>query len=261
MNEPHDPVERHRLAFLPGIVPQLGWYVYALRDPRDGTVFYVGKGRGNRAFQHARSATGDRQSRLDTKTGLIREIHFSGHEVIVEIVRHNLPSEAVAFEVETAVIDALQGVERADLRNRVKGHGRDERGWASLDALQRLAAPAVDIPDELRPGLLIRPREQFRYGMSEPEIWEITRKYWKIRHRPDDYYRYAFCVHDAVVQGVWKITGWDPEASDWTPRQRRGFLGEPAWDLWATYVGGYVGEYLPSQGGQSPFTILMPSVP
>jgi hypothetical protein len=42
--------------------------------------------------------------------------------------------------------------------------------------------------------------------MSEPAIWEVTRKYWKISRRPDDYFKYVFCVHDAVVQGVWRVT-------------------------------------------------------
>lgn len=31
---------------------KIGWYVYALRDPRDETVFYVGKGQKNRWFEH-----------------------------------------------------------------------------------------------------------------------------------------------------------------------------------------------------------------
>ena len=38
---PRDP-----LAVLPGVVEKLGYYVYALRDPRSGEIFYVGKGKG-----------------------------------------------------------------------------------------------------------------------------------------------------------------------------------------------------------------------
>jgi hypothetical protein len=34
-----------QLAFLPGVVERLGCYVYALVDPRDGRIFYVGKGK------------------------------------------------------------------------------------------------------------------------------------------------------------------------------------------------------------------------
>ncbi|MGK3600290.1 LEM-3-like GIY-YIG domain-containing protein, partial [Escherichia coli] len=28
-------------------IEHLGWYVYRLIDPRDGSTFYVGKGKGN----------------------------------------------------------------------------------------------------------------------------------------------------------------------------------------------------------------------
>ena len=39
--------------FLPGVAEKLGWYVYALRDPRDDMAFYVGEGRGDRTYQDA----------------------------------------------------------------------------------------------------------------------------------------------------------------------------------------------------------------
>lgn len=38
--------------FPPGVMEHLGWYVYRLIDPRDGSTFYVGKGKGNRVFAH-----------------------------------------------------------------------------------------------------------------------------------------------------------------------------------------------------------------
>ncbi len=37
----------------------LGYYVYALVDPRNSKIFYIGKGKENRVFQHAKGALED----------------------------------------------------------------------------------------------------------------------------------------------------------------------------------------------------------
>ena len=37
-------------------VSRLGKYIYALRDPRDRKIFYVGQGTGNRVFDHFNEA-------------------------------------------------------------------------------------------------------------------------------------------------------------------------------------------------------------
>jgi hypothetical protein len=42
--------------FPAGVAERLKWYVYRLIDPRNGETFYVGKGRGDRVFQHANRA-------------------------------------------------------------------------------------------------------------------------------------------------------------------------------------------------------------
>lgn len=39
-------------------INKIGYYVYRLIDPRNGQTFYVGKGKGNRVFQHVLGAIG-----------------------------------------------------------------------------------------------------------------------------------------------------------------------------------------------------------
>lgn len=83
------------------VVEELGYYVYALIDPRDHKIFYIGKGCGNRVFQHCLAAIleDDETLKLDT----IRAILDSGLEVGHYILRHRL-SEEVALQMESLLI-------------------------------------------------------------------------------------------------------------------------------------------------------------
>ena len=42
--------------FSKDVIEQIGYYVYRLIDPRNGQTFYVGKGKGNRIFNHLKCA-------------------------------------------------------------------------------------------------------------------------------------------------------------------------------------------------------------
>ena len=57
------------------VTEQVGWYVYALRDPRNSKVFYIGKGQGNRVFAHANDAVAEEGDDVSQKIALIKEIH------------------------------------------------------------------------------------------------------------------------------------------------------------------------------------------
>ena len=110
-------------AFPTSIHDELGYYVYRLIDPRNGETFYVGKGKGDRVFEHARGnfelaseyAAGPKQERIN-------EILTYGHQVIQVIHRHGLTNH-VATEVEAALIDAYPGLANLQL-----GKGSKDRG-------------------------------------------------------------------------------------------------------------------------------------
>jgi uncharacterized protein len=234
------------LSFLAGVAERLGHYVYVLSDPRDNEIFYVGKGKGQRVYQHAAKAQKiPGETGKELKLDRIRGIHAAGLDVRVDILRHGLTEEE-AFEVEAGAIDLLRltGVE---LTNRARGMWSQAQGWAPLDDLRgRYAAPPVTIEHEHRV-VLIRINRAYRSGMSDEELYKATREWWVIapRRRPD----YAFAVYRGIVRAVYRIdpAGWERESE----RGRWRFAGERDPALEAKYAWRSVAADLPS-GAQNP---------
>lgn len=106
------------------VTAELKAYVYALADPNFSgnlaeRIFYIGKGRGNRCFNHARIERGLGDAPLDErehKLSTIREIHSQGKEVDVLIVSHGMTDQQ-ALGLEAVLIPLLGEA------NKVSGHG------------------------------------------------------------------------------------------------------------------------------------------
>ena len=215
--------------FSPDVVAQLNYYVYRLIDPRNGQTFYVGKGKGNRVFQHVKCAIDyyDGAEDIDeedpNKFKTIQNIRDSGLEVIHIIQRWNL-TESEAFQVESALIDAYQG-----LSNIQSGHHSDF-GVTNAEELQsRLSMKTYDEPTDFK-YLIIKVRWWTLYQlMSEFPTdyrYEATRREWKIKPRSIKEYKYVFSVTDGIVKEVYKIKNWynSPDESS----SRYAFNGEIA---------------------------------
>ena len=94
------------------------YYVYSLIDPRNRKVFYIGRGTGNRIFEHERQGSPESE-KLKLKT--IAEIQATGLEVEKVIIKCNL-TESEAFASEAALINIFNYVENSRLTNIVAGH-------------------------------------------------------------------------------------------------------------------------------------------
>lgn len=94
----------------------MAFYVYELVDPRDQSVFYVGKGKGSRIDAHELEARKGRQSR---KCERIREIEASGLAVVKRKVRQ-FADEQEAYDFEEDQI-SLYGLR--NLTNVLPGWG------------------------------------------------------------------------------------------------------------------------------------------
>lgn len=239
------------------VIEQLKSYVYLLIDPRNGgdEIFYVGKGQGNRVFEHARGALADAESDSGTMDR-IRAIHATGHEVRHELLRFGLP-DRTALEVEAAAIQLL-GLD--GLTNAVEGHHTWARGRMRTDVAESQfeAPPARDIAEK---AVLFRIPRLWSPVMSAAELYESTRGWWRVGPRREDT-DYAFAVSRGIIREVYEIHGWrERELGDraWEQdigksRKRWGFCGVVAEEL-AHYRNTSV-RHLFKKGTSSPFKYL-----
>ncbi|MXW87026.1 MAG: GIY-YIG nuclease family protein [Boseongicola sp. SB0667_bin_21] len=162
-------------------------YVYRLIDPRDGSTFYVGKGQGDRVFDHVNDAlkSGDADNlRLET----IRKLLGLGLKPLHVIHRHGMsPSEARL--AEAVPIDAFPG-----LANVQAGAGSNDFGPANAEGLaQRYGASEM----QFKPGRKVivfrihwptlETRERREGVTGHDGIYEAVRGHWgwtrRRRHR------------------------------------------------------------------------------
>jgi hypothetical protein len=187
--------------FPPGVAGHLKYYVYRLIDPRNGETFYVGKGKGNRVFHHARGAIDrteeDRdEDEVDAKLRRIRSIALAGFNVAHVIHRHGIEDEQTAEEVEAALIDAYPG-----LTNKVAGYGSDEFGVAhATEIIDRYEARPF-VPEHRL--LAIAVRVSISEGRRE-SVYDATRFAWKISPERANRADYVLGHDRGVVVGVFK---------------------------------------------------------
>ncbi len=157
--------------FPPDVVPKLKTYVYRLIDPRNGEMFYVGKGQGNRVFAHIHDELSQAGDDLSDKLKRIREIRVAGFEVAHVIHRHGMDG-ATALEVEAALMDAYPG-----LSNIAGGTGSSDYGaMHAREIIRRYSAPPADFRHK---AILI----SVNRSAAETSLYEATRYAWKISRR------------------------------------------------------------------------------
>lgn len=238
-------------------IEELGYYVYSLTDPRDGKIFYIGKGCGNRVFQHCEAAIqGDEES---LKLNLIRDIIASGGKVEHYILRHKL-SEKEAFQIESVLIDFLTypkfNTERV-LTNIVSGHHQWDEGIKTVDEISAIydcEKIQVNPGDHL---LLVSLNQSFNDAKAtgvyrRVNIYEKTRKYWKIQRSRASKVDYVLGVYKGIVRSVLKVEGYswslyDDEKNDSFKKERCSFHGVLVDD--SPYLNKDVSDYSFGSGG------------
>lgn len=201
------------LMFTQSVIEQIGYYVYFLRDPLKNEVFYVGKGAGNRVFEHVSCALVEPTE--SEKFDRIRAIEESGNSVQHYILRHGL-TEQNAFEVEAAVIDFV-GI--TNLSNLQSGHYSSDFGIKTTDEVIAMYTAPLFITDEQV--LLININKRFDREMTADEIYEATRKSWVVGNRRNKA-KFAVATYRGLTREVYQINDWYQIGKRW------GFNGQLA---------------------------------
>ncbi|RKF22291.1 hypothetical protein DBZ36_01190 [Alginatibacterium sediminis] len=213
------------MGFSKEVQKQLGHYVYALVDPRNDSIFYVGKAGFNaRPFHHLKMK--DEKGKRGSKNDIIEEIRSSGKEPRVDIIRHGLADEQTAFEVEAAVIDALG---QSNLTNLVSGHHK-ERGYQSGDRLSRVyGAEEISVDDLNTNAIIFFLNQSYHPKIEEAELYDATRQFWGVswdkvtKQYEDDelVYPLALAVADGVIVAAYDIVNWFEAGETFSTRWRK----------------------------------------
>ena len=173
------------------------FYVYGLIDPRTNQLFYIGKGKDNRVFEHEKESINSIDSdKLKLKT--ILEIKNAGLEVKKIIINSNL-TEQEAFAAEASLINAFNFISGMNLTNIAAGHHSTEA--LTVEEFEQLhGAVPLQEKDIKHKILVIKINQLYKRGKTVD---------------------YVFGVYNSLIIAVYKPTKWFicKNAKDKLPRQ------------------------------------------
>ena len=221
--------------FSPATVEAISSYVYALADV-DDRIFYVGKGQGNRVFNHVEEvrlllkddpaglldAAEDDDVELDgvsPKRRRIAELLRQGSPPTMYVVREGLTPEQ-ALLIEAALISVLDWQLSGALTNQVSGHGTTHFGLKTVQELEATKGEPFRLAD--LPGLAESEevvaininRRWAEVVAKKATLLDVSKGSWKLRKQRASRCRYAIIHANGIVRGVFEVKAWHgPDAA------------------------------------------------
>ena len=207
-------------------IHRLGYYVYALIDSTDGRIFYIGKGNGNRVFEHLACAL--KCDVVNLKYDTIRRIKNEGGTVNHLILRSRL-SEAAALEVESSLIDFAEHLD-LPITNEIAGHNSATSGiMTAEDVIRKFSAkPLTHLQKD---AVIININKSFSRVQTGIPYYEATRELWPANEKRIHLIKFVLSEYKGLIEEVFKVDDWyskQVSTKNGKPRKRWGFNGTVA---------------------------------
>jgi hypothetical protein len=186
---------------------KLGKYVYALRDPRDRKIFYVGQGTGNRVFSHFSEAesVAQKPELLTSKTHRIIEIWNADDDVEYLILAHALNEQGNEADIiESSCIDTLRESQNGEVLNNIAA---PKSSFLDRDGILALAATHVQ-PSDPHKCVFIFPIQRALSSRTD-DVYEATRREWRIAESLRMPNTLAVGIRNGICQGTFSIQSWE----------------------------------------------------
>jgi len=180
------------------ILRKLDYYVYLYSDPDTKEIFYIGKGKGSRIYDHLKD------TKDSSKVRRIQEIKKRNHtEPIIEILVHGIIDDKTAQKIEASVID-LVGIK--NLTNDKKGYESEAFGRMNLAQIRaKYSRKKAYIEEKV---MLVKLVKTFRYNMDPMQLYDNTRGTWPMSPEAREQVQYVFPIYDGIIQETYKVVQW-----------------------------------------------------
>lgn len=218
-------------------ITELKYYVYLLVNPETNTPFYVGKGEGNRVFDHLNEAKEGKKG--TDKLDQIQAILKNNNEVEHVIVRHGL-NEKIAYQIEASLIDVFRFIPSFNdfVSGNIQGGVNSiENGLMSSEEIKRKynALPLDYIPNDT---IIININSSYKRASGKDKLYKATKERWRMNKSRLKKIKYVLSEYRGVIVEVFEVQKWYPIKRQYNPGTKKagkiytgyGFDGQIAHD-------------------------------